>query len=168
MLVLIVALGSQVAARGPHAGRGAGETDAGWGFYRRGAIAEAAAHFAAADSLCPRDHGAQVGLGFVRLRQGEALAAAEYFLGAMRSNAGDAEAWYGLGLARVRLGQRTTAAEAWRRTLPLAPRVQGAPRPRLALGDPGGILTGPVGRRREGGVLGKRVIMGGVRATPKQ
>src|SRR5213079_977434 len=93
MLVLIVALGSQVAAPCPHAGRAAGETDAGWSFYRRGAIAEAAAHFAAADSLCPRDHGAQVGLGFVRLRQAESLAAAEHFLGATRSNAGDAEAW---------------------------------------------------------------------------
>src|SRR3989441_29981 len=112
MLVLIVALVSQVAASCPHAGRAAGETEAGWGFYRRGAIADAAAHFAAADSLCPGDHGAQVGLGFVRLRQGEARAAADHFLGATRSNAGDAEAWYGLGLARVRLGQRTAAAEA--------------------------------------------------------
>ena len=80
MLVLIVALGSQVAAPCPHAGRAAGETEAGWGFYRRGAIAEAAAHFAAADSLCPGDHEAQVGLGFVRLRQAESRAAADDFL----------------------------------------------------------------------------------------
>src|SRR2546425_9905976 len=36
MLVLIVALGSQVAASCPHAGRAAGETEAGWGSYRRG------------------------------------------------------------------------------------------------------------------------------------
>src|SRR5437867_10897829 len=121
MLVLIVALGSQVAPPCPHAGRAAGETDAGWGFYRRGAIAEAAAHFAVADSLCPGDHGAQVGLGFVRLRQGEARAAAERFLGAVASNAGDADAWYGLGLARSRLGQRAAAADAWRRTLRLTP-----------------------------------------------
>src|SRR5437879_13241416 len=123
MLVLIVALGSQLAAPCPHAGRAAGETDAGWGFYRRGAIADAAAHVAAAASLCPGDHGAQVGLGFVRWRQGEARAAADHFLGATRSNAGDAEAWYGLGRLgtlsqahageaepvprlRVRLGQR--------------------------------------------------------------
>src|SRR2546422_4846109 len=134
MLVLIVALGSQVAAPCPHAGRAAGETDAGWRFYRRGAIAEAAAHFAAADSLCPGDHGAQVGLGFVRLRQGEARAAADHFLGATRSNAGDAEAWYGLGLARVRLGQRTAAAEAWRRTLRLAPGYEDAELQLLALG----------------------------------
>src|SRR2546425_3886496 len=112
MLVLIVALGSQVAASCPHAGRAAGETEAGWGSYRRGAIADAATHFATADSLCRGDHGAQVGLGFVRLRQGEARAAADHFLGATRSNVGDAEAWYGLGLARVRLGQRTAAAEA--------------------------------------------------------
>src|SRR5881296_1487571 len=121
MLVLIVALGSQVAAPCPHAGRAAGETDAGWGFYRRGAIADAAAHFAAADSLCPGDHGAQVGLGFVRLRQGEARAAAERFLAAVASNAGDADAWYGLGLARSRLGQRAAAVGAWRRTLRLVP-----------------------------------------------
>src|SRR5207249_5251210 len=104
MLVLIVALGSQVAAPCPHVGRAAGETDAGWGFYRRGAIAEAAAHLAAADSLCPGDHGAQVGLGFVRLRQGGALAAAEHFPGAVRSNAGDAEGWYGVGPGPGRLG----------------------------------------------------------------
>src|SRR5256885_792207 len=146
MLVLIVALGSQVAARCPHAGRAAGETDAGWGVYRRGAIAEAAAHFAVADSLCPGDHGAQVGLGFVRLRQGEARAAAEHFLGATRSNAGDAEAWYGLGLARVRLGQRTTAAEAWRRTLRLPPRDQDPQLPRPAPRAHNGLPPPPVGR----------------------
>src|SRR5213076_2380961 len=134
MLALIVALGSQVAAPCPHAGRAAGEADAGWGFYRRGGIAEAAAHFAAAESLCPGDHGAQVGLGFVGLRQGESRAAADHFLGAVRSNAGDAEAWYGLGLARVRLGQRTAAAEAWRRTLRLAPGYEDAELQLLALG----------------------------------
>jgi len=146
MLVLIVALGSQVAAPCPHAGRAAGETDVGWGFYRRGAIAEAAAHFAAADSLCPRDHGAQVGLGFVRLRQAESLAAAEHFLGATRSNAGDAEAWYGLGLARLRLGQRTAAAEAWRRTLWLAPGYEDAELQLLALGIDSGLARRPVVR----------------------
>jgi len=146
MLVLIVALGSQVAAPCPHAGRAAGETDAGWGFYRRGAIAEAAAHFAVADSLCPGDHAAQVGLGFVRLRQGEARAAADHFLGATRSNAGDAEAWYGLGLARVRLGQRTTAAEAWRRTLRLAPGYEDAELQLLALGIDSGLARRPVVR----------------------
>src|SRR2546427_723544 len=146
MLVLIVALGSQLAAPCPHAGRAAGETDAGWGFYRRGAIADAAAHFAAADSLCPGDHGAQVGLGFVRLRQGEARAAADHFLGATRSNAGDAEAWYGLGLARVRLGQRTEAAEAWRRTLRLAPGYEDAELQLLALGIDSGLARRPVVR----------------------
>src|SRR2546430_16527090 len=124
MLVLVVALGAQVAAPCPQAGRAAGETDAGWGFYRRGAIAEAAAHFAAADSLCPGDHGAQVGLGFVRLRQGGARAAADHFLGATRRNAGDAEAWDGRGLPPRRLGQPSEAAEA------------GAPTPRLARPGP--------------------------------
>ena len=146
MLALIVALGSQVAAPCPHAGRAAGEADAGWGFYRRGGIAEAAAHFAAADSLCPGDHGAQVGLGFVGLRQGESRAAADHFLGAVRSNAGDAEAWYGLGLARVRLGQRTAAAEAWRRTLRLAPGYEDAELQLLALGIDSGLARRPVVR----------------------
>src|SRR2546422_6806020 len=146
MLVLIVALGSQVAAPCPHAGRAAGETDAGWRFYRRGAVADSAAHFAAADSLGRGDHGAQVGLGFVRLRQGEARAAADHFLGATRSNAGDAEAWYGLGLARVRLGQRTAAAEAWRRTLRLAPGYEDAELQLLALGIDSGLARRPVVR----------------------
>src|SRR4029077_829051 len=121
MLVLLVALGSQVAAPCPHAGRAAGETEAGWGFYRRGAIADAAAHFAAADSVCPGDHGAQAERGFVRWRQGAARAAADQFLGAVRSNAGDAEAWYGLGLARLRLGQRAGAGGAGGRPRPAAP-----------------------------------------------
>src|SRR2546430_17723740 len=104
MLVLIVALGSQLAAPCPHAGRAAGETEAGWGFYRRGAIADAAAHFAAADSLCPGDHGAQVGLGFVRLRQGGARAAAGPFLRAKRSKEGDAEAGVGVSPVPLCLG----------------------------------------------------------------
>jgi len=146
MLVLIVALGSQVAASCPHVGRAAGETEAGWGFYRRGAIADAATHFAAADSLCPGDHGAQVGLGFVRLRQGAARGAADQFLGAVRSNPGDAEAWYGLGLARVRLGHRTAAAEAWRHTLRLAPKYEDAELQLLALGIDSGLARRPVVR----------------------
>jgi len=146
MLVLLVALGSQVAASCPHAGRAAGETETGWNSYRRGVIVDAAAHFAAADSLCPGDHGAQVGLGFVGLRQGEARAAADHFLGAVRSNAGDAEAWYGLGLARMRLGQRSAAAEAWRRTLRLAPGYEDAELQLLALGIDSGLARRPVVR----------------------
>src|SRR3989475_2339645 len=166
MLVLIVALGSQVAAPCPHAGRAGRETDAGWGFYRRGAIADAAAHFATADSLCPGDHGAQVGLGFVGLRQGEARAAADHFLGATRSNAGDAEAWYGLGLARVRLGQRTAAAEAWRRTLRLAPRDQDAELQLLALGIDSGLARRPVVRPVDPDVAARPAGGGfGIRST---
>jgi len=147
MLVLIVALGSQVAAPCPHARRAAGETDAGWSSYRRGVIAEAAAHFAVADSLCPGDHGAQVGLGFVRLRQGQARAAAERFLGAVKSDAQDAEAWYGLGLARSRLGQHGAAADAWRRTLRLAPGYEDAELQLLALGIDSGLVRRPVVRQ---------------------
>src|SRR2546429_9625151 len=112
MLVLIVALGSQVAAPCPHVGRAAGETDAGWGFYRRGAIADAAAHFAAADSLCPGDHGAQVGLGFVRLRQGGARAAPDHLLSPTRGNGGGPEAAGGGGLTRQWLGGRPAVAHA--------------------------------------------------------
>src|SRR5438445_4884835 len=122
MLLLVVALGSQVAAPCLHAGRAAGETNAGWGSYRRGLITEAATRFAVADSLCPGDHGTQVGLGFVRLRQGEARAAAERFLGAVKSKAEDAEAWYGLGLARPPLRPRAAAADASPRTPRPPPR----------------------------------------------
>src|SRR2546426_5551797 len=99
MLLLVVALGSQVAAPCLHAGRAAGETNAGWGSYRRGLITEAATHFAVADSLCPGDHGTQVGLGFVRLRQGGGRAAAARFLGAGKSDSEDPGVWSGLGLA---------------------------------------------------------------------
>src|SRR2546428_2229453 len=92
MLLLVVALGSQVAAPCLHAGRAAGETNAGWGSYRRGLITEAATHFAVADSLCPGDHGTQVGLGFVRLRQGGARAAPGRLLRGGKSKAEDTAA----------------------------------------------------------------------------
>src|SRR3989440_4492834 len=146
MFVLLVALGLQAPGPCPHDAAAARETSAGWRAYRREAIGEAATHFAVADALCPGDHAAQVGLGFVRLRQGEARAAADHFLGATRSNAGDAEAWYGLGLARVRLGQRTAAAEAWRRTLRLAPGYEDAELHLLALGIDSGLARRPVVR----------------------
>src|SRR5438128_10464997 len=121
MLLLVVALGSQVAAPCLHAGRAAGETNAGWGSYRRGLITEAATRFAVADSLCPGDHGTQVGLGFVRLRQGEARGAAGRFLGAGESKAGEAEAGDGAGRARARPRQRAGRGAAARRPRPPAP-----------------------------------------------
>src|SRR2546421_13129362 len=126
MFVLLVALGLQAPGPCPHDAAAARETSAGWRAYRREAIGEAATHFAVADSLCPGDHGTQVGLGFVRLRQGEARAAAERFLGAVKSNAEDAEAWDGLRLARPRPGPRASAAGARRPTPPPAPRAEGA------------------------------------------
>src|SRR2546428_13489054 len=116
MLLLVVALGSQVAAPCLHAGRAAGETNAGWGSYRRGLITEAATHFAVADSLCPGDHGTQVGLGFVRLRQGEARGPAQSFFRAGKSNWEDAEAWDGLGRARPLPGPPGAAGPPARRT----------------------------------------------------
>ena len=111
MLMLLVALVSQVPAPCLHAAAAAREATAGWGEYRRGAIVQAARRFAVADSLCPGDHATQVGLGFVRLRQGKPGAAAERFLGAVASDTSDAEAWYGLGLARsprASVGRRPT------------------------------------------------------------
>src|SRR2546422_11495554 len=82
MLLLLVAL-SQVPSSCPLAAAAASETNAGWRAYRREAIGEAATRFAVADSLCPGDHAAQVGLGFVSLRQGPARAGAERFLRAV-------------------------------------------------------------------------------------
>src|SRR5689334_6441633 len=120
MLIVLVALASQAPASCPST-EAARERSAGWDAYRRDDIATAGAHFAAADSLCPGDHGVQVGLGFVRLRQGMAQGGLERFLAAVRTDSGDADAWYGLGLARARLDQRAPAVAAWRRALRLTP-----------------------------------------------
>src|SRR6059036_239746 len=146
MLLLLVALGWQAPAPCPHAAAAADEVNAGWRAYRGGTLADAAARFATADSLCPQDHAAQVGLGFVRLRQDDPRAAAERFLAAVASQAGDADAWYGLGLARARLGQRAAAVGAWRRTLRLVPTYADAEQRILALGVDSG-LTLPAARR---------------------
>src|SRR5437764_335873 len=134
MLLLLLALGSQVPAPCPQAAAAARETDAGWRAYLRAAVGESATHFAVADSLCPGDHATLVGLGFVFLRHGQARAGAERFLRAVASDASDADAWYGLGLARSRLGQRAVAVDAWRRTLRLAPAYADAEQQLLALG----------------------------------
>src|SRR5690349_10792071 len=97
-LALLVTLTAQVPAPCPLAATAAREADAGWSEYRRDSIPGAGAHFAAADSLCPGDHAAQLGLGFVELRQGRAGVALDRFSAAVRSDTSDAEAWYGLGL----------------------------------------------------------------------
>ena len=146
MLLLLLALGSQVPAPCPQAAAAARETDAGWRAYRREAIGEAATHFAVADSLCPGDHATLVGLGFVFLRHGQARAGAERFLRAVASDASDADAWYGLGLARSRLGQRAAAVDAWRRTLRLAPAYADAEQQLLALGIDSGLALPAVVR----------------------
>src|SRR5882762_6817582 len=146
MLMLLVALGSQVPAPCPHAAAAARGTTAGWEAYRRGAIVQAATHFAVADSLCPGDHSTQVGLGFVLLRQSQPRSAAGRFLRAVASDASDAEAWYGLGLARSRLGRPVAAADAWRRTLRLAPGYEDAELQLLALGIDSGLALRPVVR----------------------
>ncbi len=144
MLPLLVALVFQGSAPCPRAELAAGRSEAGWSAFRRGSLTEAAAHFSAADSLCPGDHGTQVGLGFVRLRQGQPRAAAEQFQQAIRSDARDADAWYGLGLARARLHQRSTAVDAWRHSLQLAPGYADAELQLLAVGiDSGLALPAP-------------------------
>jgi tetratricopeptide (TPR) repeat protein len=120
--------------------------DSGWAAYRSGSVAVAARGFERADSLCPGNHAAQVGLGFVALRQGDARAALGRFAAGVRSDSGDAEAWYGLGLARARLGQRAPAVAAWRRALRLAPGYVDAEQEILALGIDSGLALAPARR----------------------
>ncbi|MGH7547316.1 MAG: tetratricopeptide repeat protein, partial [Gemmatimonadales bacterium] len=122
MLALLAALSLQHPAGPcprPWAAAAAAHVEAGWRAYRQGAVraAEAARSFAAADSLCPGDHGAQVGLGFVLLRQGRPAEAEERFARAVVTDSSDADAWYGLGLARARRGWRAQAVVAWQRAL---------------------------------------------------
>src|SRR6266516_4753138 len=155
MLMLLVALESQVAAPCPHAAAAARETNSGWEAYRHGTIGHAATRFAIADSLCPGDHATQVGLGFVLLRQSQPRGAAERFLRAVGSDASDADAWYGLGLARSRLGQRAAAADAWRRTLRLTPAYADAEQQLLALGIDSGLALPRVVRPADADVAAR-------------
>ena len=90
----------------------AAAAEAGWEAYRRGALPEAAARFAAADSLCRAFPDAQVGLGFVQLRAGENAAAERHFTAALRGDSAHGDAWYGLGLARERLRRHSQAITA--------------------------------------------------------
>ena len=78
MVVLLAALGVQVPVPGPCSrGAAAGAAlEAGWRAYRAGDPADAMRRFSLADSLCPGEHGAQVGLGFVLFRLGRAAEAA--------------------------------------------------------------------------------------------
>ncbi|HEV2751596.1 MAG TPA: tetratricopeptide repeat protein [Gemmatimonadales bacterium] len=150
MVPLLVALVFQASnpTPCPQAGQSAAQADSGWTAYRRGAIADASVHFAAADSLCPGDHSTQVGLGFVRLRQNQPRAAADRFLRAVGSDTRDPDAWYGLGLARARLKDQSGAVIAWRRALTLAPGYGDVELQILALGIDSG-LTLPALRRPE-------------------
>src|SRR5439155_117657 len=110
------------------------------------AIAEAAGHFAAADSLCPGSPAARTGLGFVRLRQGDAAAAERSFTTALRGDSSEADAWFGLGLARNRLGRRADAIPAWRRALAIAPGYSDALDALLAAGVDSGLPLPPRAR----------------------
>jgi len=137
MLMLLVALGSQVPRRCPHAG-GRGPRTPRAGAYRRGAIVQAATHFAVADSLCPGDHSTQLGLGFVLLRQSQP-----------RSAASDSSERWRVTRATPRRGTGSASPArawaaccwrpiAWRRTLRLAPGYEDAelqaPGPRIDSG----------------------------------
>src|SRR5204863_24735 len=126
MVVLLAALGVQVPAPGPCSrGAAAGTAlEAGWRAYRAGDAADAMRRFSLADSLCPGEHGAQVGLGFALFRLGRAEEAAGRFLLALRSDSADADAWYGLGLARARSGWCTACGPS-RRPVTITTRCRG-------------------------------------------
>ena len=148
MVVLLAALAMQGPAPGPcsrgAAGAAAAADEGGWRAYRAGDAADAVRRFSAADSLCPGEHGAQVGLGFALFRLGRAEEAAGRFLLALRSDSADADAWYGLGLARARAGDRRQAVLAWRRALRAVPGYLDAEQELLALGlDSGLALPAP-------------------------
>lgn len=144
MLILLAALSVQNPGPCPSAARARAAADSGWTAFRGGAIVEAARRFTAADSLCPGQHAAQMGLGFVELRQGNPREAANRFSRALRTDSADADAWYGFGLARARLGDRKQAVLAWRRTLELAPQYAEAEQQLLALGIDSGLALPPV------------------------
>jgi len=124
----------------------AAAAEAGWEAYRRGALPEAAARFAAADSVCRAFPGAQVGLGFVQLRAGENAAAERHFTAALRGDSAHGDAWYGLGLARERLERRSQAIAAWRKALAIAPGYNDVLDALLAAGVDSGLPLRPPGR----------------------
>ena len=113
--------------------------DAGWDAYRRRALPEAAARFAAADSVCRPFPGAQVGLGFIQLRAGDNAGAIRHFTTALRGDSVHGDVWYGLGLARERLGRRSQAIAAWRKALAVAPGYDDALDALLAAGVDSGL-----------------------------
>jgi tetratricopeptide (TPR) repeat protein len=143
VIALIAALTVQAGGSGCPRAAADAVSDSGWAAYRRGAVGEAAGHFAAALSLCPGLHGAEVGRGFVLLRQDSAAAAERRFRAALRSDSTDADAWYGVGLARRRLGRGADAVVAWRRTLALAPGYREAEEQLQAMGS-GAAAPSPV------------------------
>jgi tetratricopeptide repeat protein len=148
-LILPAALGAQLPTPCPRAPLAAARADAGWQAYRRGAIAEAAARFTGADSLCPGDPAAQGGLGFVALRQERIAQASDHFRRAVAGNPRDPDAWYGLGLARARQGARAEAVAAWREALRLAPGYRDAEHELLAAGIDSGLVLAPAVRPAE-------------------
>lgn len=108
--------------------------DAGWRAYRASQIAQAAASFAAADSLCPGVRGARTGLGFAVLRLGRTEEARDDFSRATRADTMDADAWYGLALADQRLRHREDAIAALLRVVHITPNYGDAKDQLMALG----------------------------------
>lgn len=90
---------------------------AGWRAYRTDSLAVALQRFSRADSLCPEDLGAKVGLGNVRLRQNQLPVADSIFLLIARRDSANGDAWDGLALARYRRGDAMGALAAARRAI---------------------------------------------------
>jgi len=94
----------------------------GWQAYRADSIAVAGLRFARADSLCPANLDAKVGLGYVRLRQDQVPAADSLFRIVASADSGNADAWSGLALAEWRKGDHQGALAAARRAVELDPK----------------------------------------------
>jgi hypothetical protein len=102
----------------PEAGRLAAE---GWQAYRADSMAIARARFAAADTLCPDNFDAKVGLGYVSLRQDRVAEADSLFRLVTAAIPGYGDAWIGLTLATWRSGDAAGARQAAARAIQLAP-----------------------------------------------
>jgi hypothetical protein len=90
---------------------------AGWRAYRADSLAVALRHFSRADSLCPEDLGAKVGLGNVRLRLDQLPLADSIFLLIARRDSANGDAWDGLALVRYRRGDTVGALAAARQAI---------------------------------------------------
>jgi len=89
----------------------------GWSAYRADSMPAALQRFARADSLCPTNLDAKIGLGNVRLRQGRLGAADSLFSVVAAADSGNGDAWDGLALTRYRAGNTVGALAAAHRAI---------------------------------------------------